>query len=38
MTLENIISKIKEQLKDGIYPGASLALYQLASGMNSTLV
>lgn len=28
MTLENIISKIKEQLKDGIYPGASLALYQ----------
>ena len=28
MTLEKIISKIKEQLKDGIYPGASLALYQ----------
>ena len=28
MTLEKIISKIQEQLKDGIYPGASLALYQ----------
>ena len=28
MTLEKIISKIKEQLKAGIYPGASLALYQ----------
>ena len=28
MTLEKIINKIKEQLKDGIYPGASLALYQ----------
>ena len=28
MTLKNIISKIQEQLKDGIYPGASLALYQ----------
>ena len=29
MTLEKIINKIKEQLKDGIYPGASLALYQV---------
>ena len=28
MTLEKIISKIQEQLKDYIYPGASLALYQ----------
>ena len=28
MTLEKIISKIQEQLKDCIYPGASLALYQ----------
>ena len=28
MTLEKITNKIKEQLKDGIYPGASLALYQ----------